>query len=34
MNFIEHHGHEVIDMGPRNWLYEDGREIYSLEGIE
>ena len=34
MNFIEHHGHEVIDMGARNWPYEDGRETYSLEGIE
>ena len=34
MNFIEHHGHEVIDMGPRNWLYEDGRELYKLDGIE
>lgn len=34
MNFIEHHGHEVIDMGPRNWLYEDGREHYKLDGIE
>lgn len=34
MNFIEHHGHEVIGMGPRNWLYEDGRELYKLDGIE
>lgn len=34
MNFIEHHGHEVIDMGSRNWLYEDGRQLYKLDGIE
>lgn len=34
MNWIDHHGHQVVDMGPRNWLYEDGRELYSLDGLE
>lgn len=34
MNFIEHHGFQVIDMEARNWLYEDGRQLYRLDGIE
>lgn len=31
---IEKCGYQVVDMGPRNWLYEDGRNDYSLEGLE
>lgn len=34
MNFIEHHGFQVLDMGSRNWLYEDGRMLYKLDNIE
>lgn len=34
INTMDYRGFTVVDMGNRNWLYDDGRAHYSLEAIE